>query len=43
MWTYLLELIAFVNMKTTTKNEMDVTGGYLQALDVKQNLNWAEK
>ena len=30
-------------MKTTMKKEMEATVAHLQALDMKQNLNWTEK
>ena len=36
---HLLECTALVYMKTTMKNEMEVTIAYLQALDMKKNLN----
>jgi len=36
---HLLEWTTLVYMKTTMKNEMEVTIAYLQALDMKKNLN----
>jgi hypothetical protein len=39
MQTHLLEWITLVYMKTIIKNAIEVTTAYLQALDMKQNLN----